>query len=208
MQTNDLKMNLKFFIQKIKNDNAGFTLVELIITVGMMSVLSGAIFPSFLNWIRTEQVNSYTRELREYFRVVRLDARRWGSICNVNANSISHNSVPNDKKYYGYSVSCSGQSRTINSLAPAINNSIFQVTNLDFRITPNGRISSDRSVVIVIGSRYFNSGAKLLNCLVIKSPTGHIVKGKFTDKEWISDQMPVSQKDQNNILTPNKCEAS
>ena len=33
-------------------------------------------------------------------------------------------------------------------------------------------------------------------------------KGKFKDKEWISAQMPVSQIDQNNILTPNKCEAS
>ena len=83
MQTNDLKMNIKLFIQKIKNDNAGFTLVELIITVGMMSVLSGAIFPSFLNWIRTEKVNSYTRELKEYFRVIKLDARRWGSSCSI-----------------------------------------------------------------------------------------------------------------------------
>ena len=114
----------------------------------------------------------------------------------------------NGKNYYGYDVSCSGQPRTINSLAPAINNSILQDTNLDFRITANVIISSDGSVVIVIGSRYFNSGAKLLNCLVIKSPTGHIVKGKFTDEEWISDQMPVSQIDQNNILTPNKCEIS
>ena len=26
------------------------------------------ILPSFLNWIRTEKVNSYTRELKEYFR--------------------------------------------------------------------------------------------------------------------------------------------
>jgi type II secretory pathway pseudopilin PulG len=192
----------------MRSKSFGFTIVELIVVVGMISIFSGLMLPSFLNWIRTEQVNSYTRELREYFRVVRLDARRWGSICNVNANSISHNSVPNDKNYYGYRVSCSGQSETINSLAPAINNSIFQVTNLDFRITPNGRISSDSSVVIVIGSKYFNSGAKLLNCLVIKSPTGHIVKGKFTDNEWISAQMPVSQIDQNNILTPNKCEAS
>jgi type II secretory pathway pseudopilin PulG len=174
----------------------------------MISIFSGLMLPSFLNWIRTEKVNSYTRELREYFRVVRLDARRWGSICNINTKSISYNSVPNDKNYYGYDVSCSGGSRTINSLAPAINNSIFQVTNLDFRITPNGRISSDGAVVIVIGSRYFNAGAKLLNCLVIKSPTGHIVKGKFSDKEWISGKMPVSQIDKNNILTPNKCEAS
>ena len=166
----------------IRSKSFGFTIVELIIVVGMISIFSGLMLPSFLNWIRAEQVNSYTRELREYFRVVRLDARRWGSICNVNANSISYNGVPNDKNYYGYDVSCSGESRTINSLAPAINNSIFQVTNLDFRITPNGRISSDGSVVIVIGSRYFNAGVKLLNCLVIKSPTGHIVKGKFKDK--------------------------
>ena len=192
----------------LRNKSFGFTIVELIIVVGMISIFSGLMLPSFLNWIRTEQVNSYTRELREYLRVVRLDARRWGSICNINTNSISYNSVPNDKNYYGYDVSCSGQSRTINSLAPAINNSIFQVTNLDFRITPNGRISSDGSVVIVIGSRYFNAGVKLLNCLIVKSPTGHIVKGKFTDEEWILDQMPVSQIDQNNILTPNKCEAS
>ena len=191
-----------------RNKSLGFSIVELIIVVGMISIFSGLMLPSFLNWIRTEQVNSYTRELREYFRVVRLDSRRWGSICNVYTNSISYNSVPNDKNYYGYDVSCSGQSRTINSLAPAINNSIFQVTNLDFRITPNGRISSDGSVVIVIGSRYFNAGVKLLNCLIIKSPTGHIVKGKFTDQGWISGQMPVSQIDQNNILTPNKCEAS
>ena len=201
-------MNKKNFNFNKKNDSAGFTLVEIIIAIGMSSLLTGLMLPSFLNLVRTEKVNSYTRELREYFRVVRLDARRWGSICNINTNSISYNNVPNDKNYYGYDVSCSGGSRTINSLAPAINNSIFQVTNLDFRITPNGRISSDGSVVIVIGSRYFNAGAKLLNCLVIKSPTGHIVKGKFTDNEWISSQMPVSQIDQNNILTPNKCEAS
>ena len=186
----------------------GFTIVELIIAVGIVSIFSGLMLPSFLNWIRSEQINSYTRELREYLRVVRLDARRWGSICNINTNLISYNSVPNDKNYYGFNVSCSGQSRTINSLAPSINNSIFQVTNFDFRITPNGRISSDGSVVIVIGSRYFNAGVKMLNCLVIKSPTGHIIKGKFLDNEWISSQMPVSQIDQNNILNPNKCKTS
>ena len=56
------------------NYSSGFTLVELIIVVGMMSTLSGLLLPSFLNWIRVEKVNSYTRELREYFRVVKLDA--------------------------------------------------------------------------------------------------------------------------------------
>ena len=188
-----------------KNISSGFTIVELIIVVGMISIFSGIALPSFLNWIRIEKVNSYTRELREYFRVVRLNARRWGTSCDVNTNIIPYNGVPNDRKYYGFSVSCRDNSQGINSLAPAINNSIFQISNQNFRITPNGRVSSESSIVIVIGSRYFNSGARMLNCLVIKSPTGHILKGKFSQNEWISNQMAVSQIDLNNILSSDKC---
>ena len=188
-----------------KNISSGFTIVELIIVVGMISIFSGIALPSFLNWIRIEKVNSYTRELREYFRVVRLNARRWGTSCDINTNIISHNGVPNDRNYYGFSVLCRDNSQSINSLAPAINNSIFQVSNQNFRITPNGRVSSESSIVIVIGSSYFNSGPRMLNCLVIKSPTGHILKGKFSQTEWISNQMAVSQIDLNNILSPEKC---
>ena len=188
-----------------KNNSSGFTIVELIIVVGMISIFSGIALPSFLNWIRVEKVNSYTRELREYFRVVRLNARRWGTSCDINTNIISYNGVPNDRNYYGFSVLCRDNSQSINSLAPAINNSIFQVSNQNFRITPNGRVSSESSIVIVIGSSYFNSGARMLNCLVVKSPTGHILKGNFSQTEWISNQMPVSQIDLNNILSPEKC---
>ena len=194
----------KFFSQK-NNNSSGFTIVELIIVVGMISIFSSLSLPSFLNWLRIEKVNSYTRELREYFRVVRLNARRWGSSCDINTNIISYNGVPNDKNFYGFSVSCRDNSQSINSLAPAINNSIFQISNQNFRITPNGRVSSESSIVIVIGSRYFNSGARMLNCLVIKSPTGHILKGKFSQNEWISNQMAVSQIDLNNILSTDKC---
>ena len=199
-------MNL--FKREQKNNSSGYTVVELIIVVGMISIFSSLALPSFLNWIRIEKVNAYTRELREYFRVVRLNARRWGTSCDINTNIISYNGVPNDKNYYGLSVLCKDNSRGLNSLAPAINNSIFQISNKNFRITPNGRISSEGSVVIVIGSKYFNSGARMLNCLVIKSPTGHILKGKFSQNDWITNQMPVSQIDINDILSPEKCKTS
>ncbi len=198
-------MHIKNFTNNKNNYSEGFTLVEIIIAIGISSLLSGLIFPSFLNLIRTEKVNSYTRELKEYFRVVKLDARRWGTSCQVNINSIAHNGVPNDKNYYGYKVNCSESPTSIENLAPAINNSIFQVVNQEFLITPNGRISSDQAIVIVIGSKFHNSGAKILNCLVIQSPTGHIVKGKFTENNWITNTMKVSQKDTNNILSPEKC---
>ena len=199
---------MKNFNLKIKNDSAGFTLVEIIIAIGMSSLLTGLMLPSFLNLIRTEKVNSYTRELKEFFRVVKLDSRRWGTSCQVNKNSITHNGVANDKNYYGYEVTCSESPTSIENLAPAINNSIFQVVNKEFLITPNGRISSDQSIVIVIGSKFHNSGVKILNCLVIQSPTGHIVKGKFLQNDWISNNMNVSQKDNNNILSPEKCKFS
>ena len=199
---------MKNFKLKIKNDFAGFTLVEIIIAIGMSSLLTGLMLPSFLNLIRTEKVNSYTRELKEFFRVVKLDSRRWGTSCQVNINSIGHNGVANDKNYYGYEVTCSDRPTSIANLAPAINNSIFQVVNKEFLITPNGRISSDKSIVIVIGSKFHTSGVKILNCLVIQSPTGHIVKGKFLQNDWISNNMNVSQKDNNNILSPEKCKFS
>ena len=201
-------MNLKNLKQQTKNDDSGFTIVELIIAVGMMSILSALILPSFLNLVRTEKVNSYTRELKEYFRVIKLDARRWGSSCQVKVNTVTNNGVLNDKNYYGYEVTCSDVSKTINNMAPALNNSIFQVVNKEFLITPNGRISSDQSIVIVIGSKYHTTGAKILNCLVIQTPTGHILKGKFTQNDWITKNMQVSQKDNNNILTPDKCRFS
>ena len=192
----------------MKINSSGFTLVEIIIAIGISSLLTGLLLPSFLNLIRTEKVNAYTRELKEYFRVVKLDSRRWGKSCQVNINSIAHNGIPNDKTYYGYNVKCSESSTSIQNLAPAINNSIFQVVNKEFLVTPNGRISSDQSIVIVIGSKFHNSGVKILNCLVIQSPTGHILKGKFLQNDWVTNTMEVSKKDINNILNPEKCKFS
>ena len=192
----------------MKINSSGFTLVEIIIAIGISSLLTGLLLPSFLNLIRTEKVNAYTRELKEYFRVVKLDSRRWGTSCQININSIAHNGVPNNKNYYGYKIKCDESQTSIENLAPAINNSIFQVVNKEFLITPNGRISSDQSIVIVIGSKFHNSGVKILNCLVIQSPTGHIVKGKFLQNDWITNTMEVSKKDINNILSPEKCKFS
>ncbi|WP_320667401.1 type II secretion system protein [Prochlorococcus sp. MIT 1307] len=198
---------------KFRQGQNGFSLIELVIIVGMISTLSGFIVPSSLNWIRVEKVNSYTRQLREYFRIVRLDARRWGSSCFININQIAYNSVPNDKDYYGYSVTCTSQSDPNNSskigaLIPPINNSIFQVVNKAFQVTPNGRISSDKSIVIVIGSKHHRTSPKILNCLVIKSPTGQIVKGKFNSNYWIKSNMAVSQVLDSDVLTPNNCSSS
>ena len=108
--------------------------------IGIISTLSGIIVPNSLNWIRSEKVNSYARQLREYFRLVRLQARRWGTNCYISTNTIGYNSVPRDKDFYGYSVTCEKVDNKstskdlpsrIGSVIPPINNSIFQVVSKD-----------------------------------------------------------------------------
>ncbi len=63
-------MNKKNCKLNINNNSSGFTLVEIIIAIGMSSLFTGLMLPSFLNLIRTEKVNSYTRELREFFELL------------------------------------------------------------------------------------------------------------------------------------------
>ena len=201
-------------MKKIKQNVSGFSLVEMVIIVGIISTLSSIVIPSFLNWTRIERINAYTRELKEYFRVVRLEARRWGTTCFININPISYNYLSRGQDSYGYSVNCrysidinsseDSESR-IGNLAPKINNNIFQVINNDFQVTPNGRISSDQSIVVVVGSRFYQFGPKQLNCLVIKSPTGHIMKGRFIGSGMISSNMAISQKSDNNLLISDNC---
>ena len=213
------KNSIKFITRYSTKENiniSGFSLVELVIIVGIISTLSGLAIPSFLNWVRTERVNSYTREVKEYFRIVRLEARRWGASCFINVNPISFNSLARGQNNDGYSISCEysiNQNSTkksqskIGSLVPKINNSVFQVINQNFQVTPNGRISSDKSIVVVIGSRYNKSGPKKLNCLVVQSPTGHILQGHFSLSNWVSNNMPISQIYQDNILNPSNCKS-
>ena len=150
------------------------------------------------------------RQLREYIRVVRLEARRWGVTCQVNLDNIDYESKSssNFNEYNGFQVSCLEDNSNINALVPKINNSIFQIMNKNFLITPNGRISSDKPIIIVIGSKYYSSGTKLVNCLVIQSPTGHIIKGKFQEYGWITRKMKTSQLDANETLNVDQCKFS
>ena len=206
-------MKSKFLKHKFRN---GFSLLELVVSMTIISIISSLIVPFSLYWLRTEKVNAYTRELSEYFRLLRLEARRWGASCFVYTNSFDYMSIPNDKKYMGYVVNCKYTSKPydgsknnigrIQELVPALNNSIFQVVNNNFQVTPNGRISSGKQIVIVIGSKNHLTRPKILNCIKINIPTGQIKKGKFNSRFWLLDKMPVSSLSDNAILVPERCE--
>ena len=75
-------------LPKIKIINCkGFSLLELIVSISIISITSSFVVPYSLTWLRKEKVNAYTRELSEFFRLIRLEARRWGSSCFIYTNS-------------------------------------------------------------------------------------------------------------------------
>ena len=206
---------MSFQKNKIKNCH-GFSLLELVVAISIISITSSLVIPFSLSWLRTEKVNAYTRELSEFFRLVRLEARRWGSSCFIYTNNFDYESIRDDKKYMGFVVNCKYTSTPydgskinvgrIQELVPALNNSFFQVVNTNFQVTPNGRISASKPIIIVIGSKYHKTRPKILNCITINIPTGQIKKGKFNSSFWLLDNMPVSQLSNNAILIPERCE--
>ena len=209
-------MLLMRLLNKNIRNSKGFSLLELVVSISIISITSSLVIPYSLSWLRKEKVNAYTRELSEFFRLIRLEARRWGSSCFIYTNSFDYESIRDDKKYMGFEVNCKYTSKSndiskinvgrIQELAPALNNSFFQVVNNNFQVTPNGRISASKPIVIVVGSKYHKTRPKILNCITINIPTGQIKKGKFNTNSWLMDNMPVSQLSSNEILTPERCE--
>ena len=84
-----------------KNNNYGFTIIELIVVIFLISFFSALSVPSVLNWKRNQNVNAYTRELSEFIRLVRKDSRRWGASCDFRVKTLASNIEGN-----GFVVQC------------------------------------------------------------------------------------------------------
>lgn len=182
-----------------KYSEGGFTIIELIVVIFLASFLSALSVPSALNWKRNQDVNAYTRELSQFIRLVRKDSRRWGANCDLKVNQLINSSEGN-----GFVIQCDYGKSTktnfncekdislsklnsqkecrLNYLIPSINkkNNIFQIVSNNISTTPNGRISNDESILIIVGSLFYNQGAKQLNCLLVQSPSGHVKQGKYS----------------------------
>ncbi len=182
-----------------KYNQDGFTIIELIVVIFLASFLSALSVPSVLNWKRNQDVNAYTRELSQFIRLVRKDSRRWGATCDLKVKQLVNSSEGNGfviQCDYGKSIktnfNCeqdiyfsklnSQKECRLNYLIPAINkkNNIFQMVSDNITTTPNGRISNDNSITIIVGSVFYNQGAKQLNCLLVQSPSGQVKHGKYS----------------------------
>ncbi len=184
---------------------SGFTLADMIMTVAIASIVLTLSVPTLVNWIRTEEINSYTRKISEYIRLIRRDSRRWSTTCEINIKMLSF-----AQEGTGFNVDCNyvrnldknknctrienkvDKDCRLDYVMPTLNKNVFQIVNRSFSTTPNGSISGEKSVMIIIGSRNYPYDSKLLNCLLIKAPSGLIIKGKYTTNLALSKNISGS----------------
>lgn len=71
--------------------SAGFTLVELMITVGIMAILAATAVPSFSRMFANTRISTKTNELKAALQVARAEAQRRGNVAGVSMRATSNN---------------------------------------------------------------------------------------------------------------------
>tara|TARA_B100001250_G_C19786340_1_gene784353 strand:+ start:547 stop:1158 length:612 start_codon:yes stop_codon:yes gene_type:complete len=176
-------MNNKKVRRKINEE--GFTIIELVVVIAIVSLLASISVPSSIKWAKKEEQNSYIRELVGYIELVRREARRWNGSCTVKV-AIVLAKTEGDPLV----VACKGMNHTsklnISRQIPVIKKTVFQELSSDFSVTPKGHISvpataiNQSSVVFVVGGRHnASTGSSFPKCIVLEAPSGVIRTGIY-----------------------------
>ena len=163
--------------------NNGFTFIELILTIGILSLLARISLPSFNNLINQYKKDSYTNELISFIELAKRESRRYGMTCKLKINN-------NNQYKEGFVIECSGSNdytKKIYSMVPKLNEDLIQRVSNEIVITPKGQIinpddkANKNFTVIIVGlndslNRNFTIAP---SCILINQPSGVISTGKY-----------------------------
>ena len=163
--------------------NKGFTLIELILTIGILSFLGAISLPSFNNLINQFKRDSYTNELVSFIELAKRESRRYGMTCKIKINN-------NSEYKEGFVIECSGSNdytKKIYSMVPKLNEDLIQRVSNEIDITPKGQIinpddkANKNFTVIIIGlNDRLNRNFRIHpSCILINQPSGVISTGKY-----------------------------
>jgi type IV pilus assembly protein PilE len=100
---------------------AGFTLIELMITVALIGILAAVGYPSYVDYVRRGQLpeafaamSDYRVKMEQYFQDYRSYGTTNGGACANGANAPGWaNFVPNNAKFFSYSCLVTASGYTI-----------------------------------------------------------------------------------------------
>jgi len=117
---------------------SGFTVLELIVAIGIASIVMGIAIPSFLSWLPTLRLSSAARQVATDLQVARMKA-----ISQNTANTVTF--TPSTGTY---TFTLGAESRDIDVLYPGI--TIASASNPTF--TPRGTANAAATITLSNGS--------------------------------------------------------
>ena len=175
--------------------NSGFSLIEIISVLSIISILVSITYPSLKRYFVQLERDSYLAKLNSFLEQIKRETRRYGISCDLKTIEIinfksEENSISNDIK--PFQLNCYGSEEIINNLrfeVPKITRNIFQFISGDLTFTPKGQVyvnnkrNFGNSYVIVVGLKEQSNGFNdSLRCLLVNPPTGVIDNGIYITK--------------------------
>ena len=175
--------------------NGGFSLIEVISVLSIISILVSITYPSLRRYFIQLERDSYLAKLNSFLEQIKRETRRYGISCDLKTIEIINfksevNSISNDIK--PFQLDCYGSDEIINNLrfeVPKITKNIFQFVSGDLTFTPKGQVyvnnkrNFGNSYVVVVGLKEQSNGFNdSLRCLLVNPPIGVIDNGIYITK--------------------------
>jgi len=186
---------MKILEFKKKSSNRGFTLIEIIAVLSIISIMVLITYPSLKRYFIQLERDSYLAKLNSFLELIKRETRRYGITCDLKTVKIrsfksDSNGNTNDKK--PFQLNCYGSDEIINNLrfeVPKITKNIFQLASGNITFNPKGQVfvknrnNLGNSYVLVVGLKEQSNGfTDSLRCLILKPPTGIISNGIYALK--------------------------
>ena len=204
------KKLLKFASKK----NSGFSLIELLFVVSLISVIGTIALPSVQNLVNKYKKDSYINELVSFLELAKRETRRYSMSCKILINEEMN---LDDKSKEAFEVSCSGNkdyTKKVYLMVPKLDINLIQKVSGEINITPRGQIfrsddnNSDSTFTVVFVSLKGDYSRDQIypSCIVINQPSGVISSGKY---EISSQSFELDIKNEySNILDESRCQTN
>ena len=167
--------------------NSGFSLIELLFVVSLISIFGTIALPSVQNLINKYKKDSYINELVSFLELAKRETRRYGMSCKILINEEMN---LDDKSKEAFEVSCSGNNdytKKVYLMVPKLDVNLIQKVSGEINITPRGQIfrsddnNSDSAFTVVFVSLKGDYSRDQIypSCIVINQPSGVISSGKY-----------------------------